>query len=307
MENKSQFLARVIAGALFVAVLAGTWDAWWHGAIGRDSFWEPPHLFLYAAVICAITLGFYGWKKYKDTSWKYLAFVLLLIPLSAPFDELWHRAFGIEDLSSPFIVWSPPHLVLIFALVSSLFFLLPILLRDTDHDARRFFSAMAIASSMVLVSFVVSPLIPTGPWELLGFWGAGFSAFTIIVGLLYAEKKIGGTAIASSVILFFILLSAMSFGEEIRDDIKIVPHDHAPGWLSIFALLIPAAFLDLSKNWRMFSIRAAIAGGLWAFILYGFSSRFFEQAYQYGFASIRVGILASLLGGLLAAWLVKKI
>ncbi|MSR86195.1 hypothetical protein EXS74_02270 [Candidatus Woesearchaeota archaeon] len=304
--NKSPLFARVIAGALFVAVLAGTWDAWWHGAIGRDSFWELPHLFLYTAVLCAITLGIYGWKKYNNSSWKYLAFVLLLIPISAPFDELWHRAFGVEDLSSPLIVWSPPHLVLIFALVFSLFLTLFILLKDTDTDARRFFSAMTIAASISLLSFVISPLIPTGPWQLIGFWGAGIFAAVIIGGLLYAEKKIGGIAIASTVILFVILLSAMSFGEEVREDIKIVPHDHAPGWLTIFALLIPAAFLDLSKNWKQFFIRGGIAAGLWGFILYGFSSQFFEPTYQYGFTSVGIAILASFMGGLLAAWLVKK-
>ena len=65
-----KLLARTIASSLFVAVAAGTWDAWWHGAIGRDSFWEPPHLLLYSGVIVAILLGVLGWHITKEKIWK---------------------------------------------------------------------------------------------------------------------------------------------------------------------------------------------------------------------------------------------
>ena len=58
--------ARYIAVALFAAVLAGQWDVWWHGAIGRDTFFEPPHLLLYGAVVVAVLLGIKGWRQTKD-------------------------------------------------------------------------------------------------------------------------------------------------------------------------------------------------------------------------------------------------
>lgn len=47
-------LVRAIAAALTIAVVAATWDVWWHSAVGRDTFWEPPHLFLYSAALCVI-------------------------------------------------------------------------------------------------------------------------------------------------------------------------------------------------------------------------------------------------------------
>ena len=56
-------LVRFIIGALVTAVAAGTWDIWWHAAIGRDTFFEPPHLLLYAAVIAAIIAGAIGWRR----------------------------------------------------------------------------------------------------------------------------------------------------------------------------------------------------------------------------------------------------
>lgn len=54
-----RFLGRFIAGAFFVVVAAGSWDVWWHGAIGRDSFWEPPHLLLQAGVLAALIASIY--------------------------------------------------------------------------------------------------------------------------------------------------------------------------------------------------------------------------------------------------------
>lgn len=47
-------LARAIAAALTIAVVAATWDVWWHSALGRDTFWEPSHLFFYSAMLCMI-------------------------------------------------------------------------------------------------------------------------------------------------------------------------------------------------------------------------------------------------------------
>ena len=94
-------IIRIIAVALFVTVLAGMWDVWWHGAIGRETFWSPPHLLLYSSVLVAIISGLIGWKQTKKKEWRNLALVLLIVPLSAPFDELWHQIFGVEKVSSP--------------------------------------------------------------------------------------------------------------------------------------------------------------------------------------------------------------
>lgn len=74
------FLSRLIIISLFVAVLAGSWDAWWHGAVGRDTLWEPPHLLLYGAIVVAILTGMYGWYKTRQRIWRRLAILLILIP-----------------------------------------------------------------------------------------------------------------------------------------------------------------------------------------------------------------------------------
>ena len=97
-------LVSLVTISLFIAVLAGAWDVWWHGFLGRESFFSPPHLLLYLSVIVAILSGLYGWYLYKDRAWKWLGLVLLLVPFSAPFDELWHRIFGVEETTSVLVL-----------------------------------------------------------------------------------------------------------------------------------------------------------------------------------------------------------
>jgi len=181
--SQQSIIGRIIAVALFIAIIAGTWDAWWHGAIGRETLFEPPHLLLYSSVIVAIGLGIYGWIRSREKIWKRLAIILAIVPLSAPFDEIWHRIFGVEDLSSPFIVWSPPHVALILSTMIAIILLLPVLRKDT-RDAQILFGSMLFAGIMSLLFFLFSPIGPLGPWHLLGFFGAGMMSIIIIGPLL---------------------------------------------------------------------------------------------------------------------------
>lgn len=110
-------LTRFIISALFIAVLATVWDVWWHAFQGRDTLFEPPHNFLYLATVSAIIAGVYGWYKTREKVWRRLAIVLAAVPLSAPFDEFWHQLYGVENLSTPLIIWAPPHLALVAAII----------------------------------------------------------------------------------------------------------------------------------------------------------------------------------------------
>jgi len=217
MERKSELptrslIVRVIAVALFVAVLAGTWDAWWHGAIGRDSIFELPHLLLYSAVITAIVSGIIGWKKTKDKDWRNLALVLLLVPLSAPFDELWHRIFGVENLSSPLIIWSPPHLAIGFSVILSAMVCLRVLRKDT-REAQTFFGSLLFAVILTMGMFLLSPLLPEGPWHLLGFFGAGVISMFLFGTLLYAKNWIPSFSGVFLVAAFFLTIGSIGFSE----------------------------------------------------------------------------------------------
>ena len=43
----------IVAGSA-VFLLGGYWDVSWHIIIGRDTFWSPPHLVLYAGIIAIL-------------------------------------------------------------------------------------------------------------------------------------------------------------------------------------------------------------------------------------------------------------
>ncbi len=299
-------LTRITSSALFTAVVAGTWDAWWHGALGRESFWSPPHLLLYFSVLTAIAFGVYGWYQTKEKIWKRLAFILLLVPVSAPFDEIWHRLFGIEDISSPFIVWSPPHLILIGAVIASFICLLPIIRRTEENEGQRFFGALAFAGILSLLFFLGTPLQPIGPYNLLGFWGVGFIAALIFGLLLIAQKWMPGMGGVTLVMFIFLTISAIGFGEKVAPHVVIQPHEHPPAWLIVFSFLIPAVFMDLAKR-KSSLMNGIVAAFLWSVILYGFSSQFFDTQFQYGLIKTTIAILAASTGGLVAAYLVSRI
>ena len=303
--NHQNLLTRFIASALFIAVLAGAWDAWWHGAMGRDTFWEPPHLLLYSAIIVAIAAGIYGWYKTREKIWRWLAIVLALVPISAPFDDLWHRLFGVENISSPLIVWSPPHLVLIGAITASLVGLLPLIRRDKDITAQRFFGGLVLAAILNLFLFLATPVQPTGPYELIGFWGAGIVAFLLVGVFLFASQWMPGVAGATLVAAFFLVINAIGFGEEIAPGVVIQPHDHPPMWLTIFSLLVSVVIIDFTKRKPLW-IGGALAGILWSGLLYGFSSIFFKPEFQYIAGDTGIAVFAGLIGGITAGLLVSK-
>jgi hypothetical protein len=112
-------------GSSLAAAFGTHWDIAWHRSIGRDAFWSPPHVAIYsAAVLAAIAalarvlpatfgrgraraaavhvLGFRGPLGAFISAWGGIAMLT-----SAPFDDWWHNAYGLDVK-----ILSPPHMVL---------------------------------------------------------------------------------------------------------------------------------------------------------------------------------------------------
>lgn len=102
----------VLAGVALAAnalQLAGVyWDVGWHHARGRETFWSPPHMAIYAGVALALATAAVGlrggWRG--GGAYRVAALGPMIQAAAAPVDELWHRAIG-PDVS----IWSPPHLL----------------------------------------------------------------------------------------------------------------------------------------------------------------------------------------------------
>ncbi len=117
-------------GSSLAAAFGVHWDIAWHRSIGRDSFWTPPHVAIYAAAVLAAiaalarilpatfgragaeasvrVLGFRGPLGAFVSAWGGGAMLA-----SAPFDDWWHNAYGLDVK-----ILSPPHVVLALGIIA---------------------------------------------------------------------------------------------------------------------------------------------------------------------------------------------
>jgi hypothetical protein len=120
------------AGASSVLVAFGVhWDIAWHRSIGRDAFWSPPHVAIYAGAVFAAVAALvrilpstFGAGRTRNDGLSVLGFrgslgsfiacwggVTMLS--SAPFDDWWHRTYGLDVK-----ILSPPHVVLALGIIA---------------------------------------------------------------------------------------------------------------------------------------------------------------------------------------------
>jgi hypothetical protein len=114
-------------------ILAGSyWDISWHMSIGRDSFWTPAHVAIQLGGIVAgvsgavliFTTTFSKTAPLRDASisvWGFRgpfgaflgAWGAATMVVSAPFDNWWHAAYGLDVK-----ILSPPHAVLTLGILA---------------------------------------------------------------------------------------------------------------------------------------------------------------------------------------------
>ncbi|OGE88976.1 MAG: hypothetical protein A3J07_04730 [Candidatus Doudnabacteria bacterium RIFCSPLOWO2_02_FULL_49_13] len=300
-KNKELRLIKAMIVFVMLGIMAAGWDIWWHRAIGRDSFWILPHVFLYSSTILAILIGIHIWRHTREKIWKKIAFVLTLIPLSAPLDNFWHSIYGVEDLSRPVsLSWSPAHALLSLSALAALGLLFVELKKFHKDKDFNFYGHLCLGAIMGGIFFLILPFHPTEGWgQVWGFAGAGVIACWLVGYLLIAERAMKGHASAVWVTMMFLLLSLVSYGKETSLNIIMIPHDRPPLWLFIFSFILPALLLDVTKGRFGYPARGFLAGTLWAALLVGLSTQFFAPEFQYGLYEIVIALFAAALGGLL--------
>jgi hypothetical protein len=114
------------AAAVTCAMVGIHWDISWHRSIGRDTFWTPAHMVIHlcgilAGISCgylilsttlnarselrASSVGIWGFRAPLGAflaAWGGIAMIT-----SAPFDNWWHNAYGLDVK-----ILSPPHMLL---------------------------------------------------------------------------------------------------------------------------------------------------------------------------------------------------
>jgi len=122
--------AGLLVYCLFQASVGLAWDIRWHGAVGRDTFWSPPHLLLYSGIagagLLCLAIVLRTTRRYRrgdaalgddntiavlvgfrsPLGFAVAGFGLLTMLLAAPFDDYWHTLYGIDVA-----LWAPFHMM----------------------------------------------------------------------------------------------------------------------------------------------------------------------------------------------------
>jgi hypothetical protein len=228
--------------AITSAMVGAHWDISWHESIGRDTFWTPAHLAIHlcgilagisaaylilsttfnpASPLRAVSVrmwGFYGPMGAFIMAWGGLGMIT-----SAPFDNWWHDAYGLDVK-----ILSPPHALLalgVFGVILGVLSLLQAYMNRAEGAARSRYVALSLyAAGIFLVSLVLFqlelttrifmhtvffyrvlamtiPLVLPRMWRATGYpWAATscaavYSVFLLLMGhilpLFPAEPKLG--------------------------------------------------------------------------------------------------------------------
>jgi hypothetical protein len=121
------FCAILVVLAFLTAGYGLYWDIQWHEFVGRDSFFIPPHLLLYAGIAVAgiatlLSILYESVVRNRHNGsvsflWLFrgargmfvTGFGVVFIVLAAPLDDYWHRLYGLDAT-----IWAPFHLMGLF-------------------------------------------------------------------------------------------------------------------------------------------------------------------------------------------------
>ena len=184
------------------------WDICWHMSIGRDTFWTPAHLAIhFGAVLGGISSvflilsttfgkntdqraasvkmwGFYGPLGAFVSLWGGLAMLT-----SAPFDDWWHNAFGLDVQ-----IMSPPHVVLILGIftlgLGGLFLIVSEMNRaraETHAKLNRFFLYAGCMLTVLLLMLIYEYTDYTLSHSAIFYRVLGLAMPPVLVGIARAS------------------------------------------------------------------------------------------------------------------------
>lgn len=184
-------------------VIGGRWDISWHISIGRDGLFSPPHLAIYLGGILAGIGGAYqlfkttfsGNKTEKEHSvwfWGFRAPLGALFSIwgalamltSAPFDDWWHNAYGLDVE-----ILTPPHTVLLLGVImiqlGSMITLLTFQNQLEDQDQASEVLKQRVRMMFVFTVGMIVTAIGIAIWELTGRRQMHLPSYYLVAGLVF--------------------------------------------------------------------------------------------------------------------------
>ena len=282
-------------------VIGVLWDISWHSTIGRDTFWSPPHMAIYAGglvagLVCGLQVlrvTFAGTAAEREASvtwWGYFRGPLgawtciwgaIAMLTSAPFDDWWHNAYGLDVK-----ILSPPHAVLALGILGiqlgAVLMVLALQNRQTPENeegrASRLFPWMyAYTAGLVVINFSV--MVSEYTWRVYQHSGVFFQIVSGVLILPLVAAGIGGrlrwpatsaAAVYMGILLLLVWIFPLFPAEPklapIRSDISQMMPTQYP-----LLLIVPAVAIDLIlRRWRSTGRSWMLAGALGAAFLFTF-------------------------------------
>jgi len=275
--------------AVTSAMIGGQWDISWHRSIGRDTFWTPAHIAIYlCGVLAGISCGylilattFGNFSQLRSSSVKMWGFEAPLgafiaawggvaMLASAPFDDWWHSAYGLDVK-----ILSPPHVLLILGNLAvntgTLILILGIMNRARDQFRNRLNWLFLYEGGVVLIGLML--MIMEFSWHALMHSGIYYRVVCMVVPLVLAgvarasEKRWAATTVAAVYWLFWagmgwilpLFPAEPKLGPVYHQVTQFVPPEFP------MMLFIPALALDLfwsrTRSWNPWKL-AAVSGVL---------------------------------------------
>lgn len=276
------------AAAVTSAYIGGYWDISWHRSIGRDTFWSPPHLAIYACGVLAglsagyliLTTTFVRDAPLRPVGvriWGFTgpigAFVCawggIAMLASAPFDDWWHNAYGLDVK-----IVSPPHMVLaagFFGINFGTVLLMLAFLNRASEAGRRplqrlflYVGGLAVCESLLLkLEYISRPQMHSAPFYAIVVLGT----LGIITALGVASRHRWGCTILTAIYTVYgvaFLWILPLFPAEPKLGPVYHPVTHFIPWEFPLLLVVPALVTDvvLQRTAAWPPRRRALAAGI---------------------------------------------
>ncbi len=263
--------AVTVAAVLIVVGL--TWDISWHRSVGRDTFWTAPHLVEYiAAIIVAVFCGSLILKSSFSNSadrdhmvrfWGFrgplgawlAVWGSLAMLVSAPFDNWWHNAYGLDVK-----IVSPPHVVLglgmLAIVVGAMLMTLAVQNREDVGGKWRFLLLFAVTSAVVMQIKMTMSFEYTGfpnLWRGRLFYLVSGASVPLLLAAVMRSGRLRWPATTMTA-LFMLLSLALSWTlQSVPATPKLAPINNPITHLVAapfpVALIVPGFAFDLVHRW----------------------------------------------------------
>jgi len=289
--------------AITSATIGGAWDVSWHRSIGRDTFWTPAHMAIYAcgvlaAIICGYLILMTTFSKsaeLKAVSVKVFGFRAPLgafiaawggiaMLTSAPFDNWWHAAYGLDVK-----IVSPPHTLLILGIrgVSVGVLFLTLAAMNRARAVSESTSAATSFKTLQRILLYIGGLAVGGQmfflmeytWDIMLHQSSAYIAMGIALPIVFAlMSQASGyrwTATTAAAVYTFIAMAELLILPLFPASPKLGPVFYpvthmVPAKFPVL-ILVPAFALDLlwqrTRLWKAWQI-AAVSGVLFIAVLF---------------------------------------